>query len=74
MEQGEFESFVRRIKLFPRDDYAKGYERGIRRHYHGDSLGTNAEHEQWMSLDGDRADMARGYRDGFYGHPPDLNR
>lgn len=54
-------------------DYATGYQRGMRRRYHGENFGTDAEHEKWLSmgLDGDhRADLGQGYRDGLDGRPP----
>lgn len=51
-------------------DYSDGYRRGIRRHYHGEQFGTNAEHEQWMGLKDHQQELGDGYRDGFAGKPP----
>lgn len=54
-------------------DYAAGYQRGLRRHHHGDKFGTQSEHEKWLSLgiDGDtRQEMGDGYRDGWSGRAP----
>lgn len=51
-------------------DYATGYLRGLRRHYHGEKFGTSEEHEIFMSLDGSRAEIGRGYRDAFAGNLP----
>lgn len=53
-------------------DYQRGYRRGLRRHYHGENFGDPGEHEKWMALDGHRAEMGRGYLDGFAGNPPEL--
>lgn len=51
-------------------DYAAGYQRGLRRHYHGEKFGTAAEHERWLAMDGHRQEQGDGYRDGFAGSPP----
>lgn len=51
-------------------DYAAGYRRGLRRHYHGEIFGTPTEHEKWLHLSGYRQEMGDGYRDGFDGKPP----
>lgn len=51
-------------------DYEKGYQRGLRRHYHGEKFGTDEEHKQWSSLSGHRQELGDGYRDGFSGKPP----
>ena len=54
------------------DDFWIGYQRGLRRLYHGKNFGTLEEHILWMSLIDDR-DKSRemrgaGYRFGFAGH------
>ena len=72
MDENEFKNLMRRAQ---RDagDYATGYQRGLRRHYHGERFGTTAEHTKWTSLgqDGDhREELGRGYRDGLTGQPP----
>jgi len=51
-------------------DYGAGYQRGLRRHYHGDNFGTTDEHESWMAISGARQAQGDGYRDGFAGLPP----
>ena len=51
-------------------DYADGYRRGLRRHYHGEAFGEPGEHEKWMVLEGSRQELGEGYRDGFSGNPP----
>jgi len=47
----------------------RGYQRGIRRAYHGARFGTEEEHGRFMdaaaSADEERAAIGRGYRDGF---------
>lgn len=50
-----------------RQDYWRGYMRGLRRRYHGEAFGTDDEHQQYLGLINDptRAEMGRGYRDGF---------
>jgi hypothetical protein len=54
-----------------RPDYWIGYQRGLRRFHHGEIFGTDEEHDLWMGLaddeDQDRAEMGRGYRDGYSG-------
>ena len=52
-----------------RPDYWRGYIRGLRRAYHGESFGTDQEHTLWLSL-ADRdteQDQQRGlgYSDGL---------
>lgn len=53
-------------------DFWSGYQRGMRRHYHGDKFGTEAEHNLWMSAaeqtrDEQRRHRGLGYRAGFDG-------
>ena len=52
--------------------YGRGYQRGIRRHFHGKIFGTEAEHEQWMKRGSEdcRDALGRGYRRGLAGLPP----
>ena len=51
--------------------YWRGYQRGIRRNYHGPNFGTEEEHGRFMaaqdSPDAERRAIGRGYRDGL-GH------
>ena len=47
--------------------YWQGYERGLRRQYHGDKFGTAQEHALWLSLADDGSDPSnreRGARAG----------
>lgn len=42
-------------------DYWAGYQRGLRRAYHGENFGTAEEHKLWMSLSGpDESRKQRG--------------
>lgn len=54
-------------------DYWAGYQRGLRRRFHGENFGTDEEHEIWMGLlndfDPSRSERGRGYRDGFKPEP-----
>lgn len=54
--------------------YYQGFMRGLRKAYHGESFGTEYQHEQWMSLADEVDDELRrareeGYRDGLRGEP-----
>ena len=51
-----------------RADFWSGFQRGLRRLYHGENLGTPEEHEKFLNCrDGDyRRDLQTGYRAGFY--------
>jgi len=72
MDQNEFVSRIDQSPIIG-GDYGAGYQRGLRRLYHGDNFGTEQEHLQWMDLgtEGDlREELGRGYRDGFEGRPP----
>jgi len=69
MNQQKFDTFMAAAQTLP-EDYAKGYQRGLRRYFHGEKFGTTAEHEQWVGMDGHRQEMGDGYRDGFAGNPP----
>lgn len=70
MKQGQFETYMQTASLVIGGDYARGYQRGLRRHYHGEKFGTDTEHEKWMVLDGHIQELGDGYRDGAAGHPP----
>jgi hypothetical protein len=74
MEKSEFETAMNWGKTMlgigpgiEAADYLTGYMRGLRRRYHGENFGTDAEHEQWIALDEERNHMGNGYRDGFAG-------
>lgn len=73
MDERTFQTLARRAKLLT-SDYGSGYQRGLRRHYHGERFGTPEEHALWMSLgtSGDpREELGRGYRAGFAGREPE---
>jgi hypothetical protein len=50
-------------------EYWRGYQRGLRRRYHGENFETEANHQKWLSLVNDdyHREAGRGYRSGFYG-------
>lgn len=50
MTTNEFTSLMHRATAITAGAYLVGYQRGLRRHYHGESFATPAEHDQWMSL------------------------
>jgi DNA-binding transcriptional regulator YiaG len=68
--EATFRSLLTMASALPRGDYRRGYERGVRRAYHGVRFGTEEEHHAWRSFDGHRAELARGYRDGLAGRAP----
>lgn len=75
MTHDEFQSLMQRARVFG-GDYGAGYQRGLRRNYHGDKFGTTDDHEKWLRLgsNGDpREELGRGYRDGFAGKPPAIS-
>lgn len=72
MDEHEFVRRMNQARVMG-GDYAAGYQRGLRRLYHGEGFGAPEEHRQWMALGraGDtREDLGRGYRDGFTGRAP----
>jgi len=74
MNRREFETRLSAARhLCPSAAYRRGYERGLRRLYHGQDFGTQEEHDKFLSLvgdvDPDRAETGRGYADGFAGRP-----
>jgi hypothetical protein len=71
MTEKEFEELMSLADyLVLSNDYLIGYQKGLRRHYYGESYGTEIEYYQWLNLDGFRAEMGIGYKDGFSGNPP----
>lgn len=70
MNESKFKTFMEAAQSLG-GDYATGYQRGLRRLHHGEKFGTDEEHEKWFNLSGHRAEMGRGYQDGFAGSPPD---
>lgn len=71
MNEQQFKQFYSMAE-YCNPDYQRGYRQGLRRNYHGENFGTADEHARWMALSGHRAEMGRGYRDGFAGNQPDI--
>lgn len=69
MQKEQFERLLLAAKA-EGSDYSKGYQRGLRRHYHREAFGTESEHQQWLALDGNRKELGDGYRDGVAGVAP----
>lgn len=69
MDEQRFKELMKRASECG-GDYAAGYQRGLRRHYHGERFGAADEHEQWMAMDGHRQAQGDGYRAGFAGEEP----
>jgi hypothetical protein len=64
MNEQQFQSEMRRAETMRRltsdpteAEYLAGYIRGLRRGYHGEQFGTQAEHKLWMSLADDEASV-----------------
>ena len=80
MNKKQFQSLMTMAKSLQSVDHDKadfwqGYQRGLRRLYHGENFGTSEEHEQWLNCrDGEyRKQLQDGYRTGFAGKNP-LNK
>ena len=69
MNESKFKTYMEAARSLG-GDYSSGYQRGLRRHYHGEDFGTEAEHQKWLTLDDYRQELGDGYRDGFAGNPP----
>lgn len=68
MKKSEFASLMHRADFIFIGDFKKGYQRGLRKKYHGENFGTAEEHEKWLllGLDGDhRVELGEGYRAGY---------
>ena len=73
MHRRDFEREMHRAQAMrsagDRPDYWAGYQRGLRRAYHGGRFGTAEEHAFWItqaeSNDPMRSERGRGYRDGL---------
>ena len=75
MTEQKFRSEMRRAMAMEkstdtdRAEYWRGYQRGLRRAYHGIKFGTEGEHALWLSLidrDDDRSKQrGQGYSDGI---------
>jgi len=75
MSKQHFESEMSRAKTFQGlgtdIEYWAGYIRGLRRNFHGEAFGTEAEHRLWLeavnSEDTIRRQLGQGYADGLKG-------
>ena len=74
MDRQAFEAEMGKAKTFKnvepeRQDFWAGYQRGLRRGYHGENFGTDEEHAKWCGLadddDDSRQQRGQGYRAGF---------
>lgn len=68
MNESKFKSLMLRSDALyrgDRPDYYAGYQRGLRRAYHGENFGTEQEHELWLSL-AERRDAASQERGEGY--------
>lgn len=73
----DFERFKKEMALaetmaktdVERENYWRGYQRGLRRAYHGDKFGTIEEHQKYLeavnSPDEGRRETGRGYADAL---------
>ena len=73
MNKKQFQSLMAMAKTFQeldsdRSDFWRGFQRGLRRLYHGENFGTPDEHLRFLNCrDGEfRKDLQTGYRSGFY--------
>ena len=81
LTQGRFQSEMIKAgsmqRLEPaRTEYWVGYQRGLRRAFHGPSFGTPGDHALWLAAlthaDAMRRQRGQGYRDGLKGQSRDL--
>lgn len=68
-ELGRAQTFAR-LETDPlKAAYWAGYQRGLRRNYHGATFGTADEHTRWTqaakSDDAERKAVGQGYKDGL---------
>lgn len=73
MQKKQFQSLLTMAKTFyeidsERSDFWRGFQRGLRRLYHGENFVTDEEHEQCINCArGEyRKQLQTGYRAGFY--------
>lgn len=68
MQESTFRSYMSAVKaLGDGGDYRRGYEYGLRRHYHGDQFGDTALLARMIERGGD---LAEGVNDGLDGRAP----
>lgn len=61
-----------KLSQYPAGYFWEGYQRGLRRNYHGERFGTAQEHATWTGLKNETEDDSRryrgiGYETGFQG-------
>jgi hypothetical protein len=73
----DFERFKKEMQMaehmakadVERESYWRGYQRGLRRAYHGEKFGTLEEHRKYLdainSFDEERKETGRGYSDAL---------
>lgn len=73
MDKKQFQSLMNMAKSMQsvdhdRADFWRGFQRGIRRMYHGENFGTQEEHDKFYNCrDGEyRMQLQTGYRAGFH--------
>jgi|APSaa5957512622_1039677.scaffolds.fasta_scaffold88290_2 hypothetical protein len=73
MDKKKFQSLARMAKSFQeldskRSEFWQGFQRGLRRLFHGDNFGTLEEHRKWINCaDGEyRKQLQTGYRAGYH--------
>lgn len=68
MNQATFSYYMGAVKaLDDGTDYRRGYEYGLRRHFHGTRFGEDTTIARMQERDGD---LAEGIRDGLAGRAP----
>lgn len=67
MPEGTFRHLMGACRALCEGDYRRGYEYGLRRHYHGERFGDTAILEKMLAQGGD---LAGGCGDGLSGHEP----
>jgi hypothetical protein len=76
LTEAQFQHEMSRAKTFQvlepgQAEYWAGYQRGLRRAFHGENFGTAEEHDLWLAaVDSDdvlRKQRGQGYRDGLKG-------
>ena len=71
MDEPRFKSLMFQAKML-NSEYGTGYQRGLRRYYHGEKFGKPEEHAALLQIQTNecRMELGRGYRDGFAGKVP----
>ena len=64
---------AKRMASIENNEYWSGYQRGLRRRFHGENFGTDKEHELWVSMvnsrDERRRRLGKGYKAGYDAYP-----